>query len=715
MKEAPLPAAAARPLYALVIFLNAFLLFAVQPLIGKFILPWFGGVAAVWTVCLLFFQVALLLGYYYAHVLVRCFRPRLQGRIHAALLAASLLLLPILPRGVWKPAGGEDPALHILLLLSCTIGLPYLLLSSTSPLLQAWYVQARAGQAPYRLYALSNAGSLLALLSYPLLIEPRLSISHQGAGWSLAYAGAALLCGFIALSAHHSGDARARCADGAAATDEGRPASALDAAPDGRTRALWMALAGCGSLLLLSITAHVTENIAAVPLVWIIPLALYLLSFILCFEGRGWYRRALLLRLLGLELAGMAYALSPSIGPLPLTLHVGLYCSGLFIGCMFCHGELARLKPHPAHLTSFYLLIALGSAIGAVFVALVAPHVFSGYDELPIALGLCALLVPAVYWGDPAFHPARKRPTARWFVLLALACALVASLALVSVGEAPYRRLRVRNFYGVLSVTDQLVSIHPQVDPHSTAALDNLRTRKLMNGAIDHGLQFLAPARRREPTAYYGPASGVGIVLCAANRAHPDPLRVGLVGLGAGTLAAYGRPGDRYTFYEINPLDVALARQEFTFLRDSPAAVDIVLGDARLSLERRPGQAFDVLAMDAFSSDSIPVHLLTLQAFELYFRQLQPGGVLAVHISNRYLDLQPVVQAAAARLNKEAWCVVSPPDHEKGIYRATWILLGSHAGFCGREEIRQAGWPLAASSKQRSWTDDFSSLFPLLK
>ena len=201
VNEPPQPAAA-RPLYALAIFLNAFLLFAVQPLIGKFILPWFGGVAAVWTVCLLFFQVALLLGYYYAHLLVRCFRPRLQGRIHAALLAASLLLLPILPRGVWKPAGGEDPALHILLLLSCTIGLPYLLLSSTSPLLQAWYVQARAGQAPYRLYALSNAGSLLALLSYPLLIEPRLSISHQGAGWSLAYAVAALLCAFIALCAH---------------------------------------------------------------------------------------------------------------------------------------------------------------------------------------------------------------------------------------------------------------------------------------------------------------------------------------------------------------------------------------------------------------------------------------------------------------------------------------------------------------------------------
>ena len=602
-----LPAPASRPLYALAIFLNAFLLFAVQPLIGKAILPWFGGVAAVWTVCLLFFQVALLLGYYYAHVLSERCRPRLQGRVHATLLALSLLVLPILPHDTWKPTGSAYPTLSILLLLSCTIGLPYCLLSSTSPLLQAWYAKSRPGAAPYRFYALSNAGSMLALLSYPLLIEPRLSTSHQGTGWSLVYAAAVLLCAFIALSAHRSADVQPPLAK--AAADES--ALATGAAPDGKTKALWMALAGCSSLLLLGITTHVTQNIASVPLLWIIPLALYLLSFILCFDGRRWYRRALFLRLVGLALASMAYTLSPSVAPLPLSLQIGLFCGGLFICCMFCHGELVRLKPDPAHLTVFYLLIALGSAIGAVFVALVAPMVFNGYYELPVALGFCALLVPVLYRRDPAIGPFR------WAVLLALVFGLVACLVGVTVVQTPPRRVMVRNFYGVLSVIDQLAPGQLQLSGQtSAAALENLRARRLMNGTIDHGLQFLAAARRREPTTYYGPDSGVGIALRSANRGHPGPLRVGLVGLGAGTLAAYGRPLDRYTFYEINPLDVALARTEFTFLRDSPAAVDIVLGDARLSLERQPGQAFDVLAVDAFSGDSIPVHLLTLQAFE---------------------------------------------------------------------------------------------------
>jgi SAM-dependent methyltransferase len=691
-----LPAAAARPLYALTIFLNAFLLFAVQPLIGKAILPWFGGVAAVWTVCLLFFQVALLLGYYYAHLLSRRCPPRLQGRVHAALLALSLLVLPILPRDTWKPTGSAHPALSILLLLSCTIGLPYFLLSSTSPLLQAWYAQSRPGAAPYRFYALSNAGSMLALLSYPLLIEPRLSTSHQGAGWSLAYAAAALLCACVALTAHRSAYVQP-------------PLAASDVAPDGRTKALWMALAGCASLLLLGITTHVTQNVASVPLLWIIPLALYLLSFILCFDGRRWYRRALFLRLLGLALASMAYALSPSVAPLPLSLQIGLFCGGLFICCMFCHGELVRLKPDPAHLTSFYLLIALGSAIGAVFAALVAPIVFNGYYELPVALGFCALLVPVLHRRDPATGPFR------WVVLLALACGLAACLVGVTVVQAPPRRVMVRNFYGVLSVIDQLApGQHRLSGQTSAAALENQRSRRLMNGAIDHGLQFLAASRRREPTTYYGPDSGVGIALRSANRGHPGPLRVGLVGLGAGTLATYGRPLDRYTFYEINPLDVALARTEFTFLGDSPAAVDIVLGDARLSLERQPGQAFDVLAVDAFSGDSIPVHLLTLQAFELYFRQLQPGGVLAVHVSNHYLDLRPVVQAAAARLNKEAVCIDSRPGHDNGVFRATWVLLGSRDGFLARDEIRQAGQLLAPPLHPQLWTDDFSSLFPLL-
>ena len=700
-----LPAAALRPLFAVSIFLNAFLLFQVQPLIGKLILPWFGGVAAVWTVCLLFFQVALLLGYCYAHLLTQWFRPRVQGLIHAALLAASLFTLPILPRDTWKPAGPGHPSLQILALLTLCIGLPYFLLSATSPLLQAWYANARSGSVPYRFYALSNAGSMLALLTYPLVIEPRLSTSHQGFGWSLTYALAVLLCALIAFTVHRPGMAGIRAADDCAAI----PIETA-AAPDWKTKALWMSLAGCGSILLLGITTHVTQNIASVPLLWIIPLALYLLSFILCFEGQRWYSRPLFLRLAGVALACMAYALTPTLNVLPLGLVITLYCGGLFVCCMFCHGELARLKPDPAHLTSFYLLLSLGSAIGAVLVALVAPHVFTGYYELPFALALCGLLIPVVYRRDPIF------PFGRWLVLVVLAVALAASLAAIVVQDSQRTRVRVRNFYGVLSVIDQLASGPLQLPGKSTTeALESRRSRKLMNGPIDHGLQFLTAEKRREPTTYYGPNSGVGVVLRAANGSHPDPLRVGLVGLGVGTLAAYGRNGDRYTFYEINPLDVELARREFTYLDDSPAEVDVIVGDARLSLERQPPQAYDVLAIDAFAGDSIPVHLLTRQAFALYFHHLQPNGVLAVHVSNRYLDLKPVVLAAADRLGKEAICVESPAGYENGVYHASWIMLGSRQGSLGRDELRKAASPVARAGHLQLWTDDFSSLFPLLK
>ncbi|HVO69311.1 MAG TPA: hypothetical protein VMT24_04650, partial [Aggregatilineaceae bacterium] len=585
-KSLVLPAAV-KPLYAVSIFLNAFLLFQVQPLIGKLILPWFGGVAAVWTVCLLFFQFALLLGYYYAHLLTQHFQPRTQGRIHAALLAASLFTLPILPRDTWKPAGPEHPAGSILLLLTVCIGLPYMLLSATSPLLQSWYALGKPAETPYRLYALSNAGSMLALVSYPLLMEPRLSSTHQGVVWSVAYVCAAALCAFIALNAYRTVAGRPSAAERWPEGQTGAGADPQSASPEWKTQALWMALAGCGSLLLVSITTHLTQNIAPVPLLWVIPLALYLLSFILCFESSGWYWRWIYLRLLGLALACMAYSLSLGTAELPLGLMVGLFCAGLFVGCMFCHGELARRKPDPAHLTSFYLRISLGSVLGALFAALVAPHLFSGYFELPVAIGACALLVPVAYRGDPDARAGQKGGQSQWIVMLALASILVASLVAVCVGLTSRPRLMVRNFYGVLCVIDEFAGGRLSLEGKtSSAALANQRTRKLMNGMIDHGLQFQAAERRREPTSYYGPNSGVGIALRAADRDHPKPLRVGLVGLGVGTLAAYGRAGDRYTFYEINPLDVKLARREFTFLSDSPATVDVIVGDARLSLER---------------------------------------------------------------------------------------------------------------------------------
>jgi len=693
------PAMPVRILCAATIFVSAFLLFQVEPIIAKIILPWFGGVAAVWSVCLLFFQVVLLLGYLYAHWLTHRFPARIRWRIHCALIIASFLLLPILPRDSWKPSGPGSPAWHVLLLLAGTVGLPYFLLSSTSPLLQSWYSRTLGGARPYRLYALSNAGSLLGLVSYPF-IEPVLATARQATIWSVAYAAAGILCGVVVLApgaelpAEHSGE--------------------VAPPPGWGSKWLWLALAACGSTLLLAVTNHISQNIASIPFLWIVPLALYLFSFVLCFAGRPWYHRGIFLRLLGLALGGMAYALAPSTGNLPLTVLLPLFCAGLFICCMVCHGELARLKPHAAWLTSFYSMTAAGGAFGALFVALFAPHVFSGYYELPIALGSCGVLMLAVLRRDPAsvFYRAVWKPA--WLLLVALVAVLLGSLYVSTQAQAANVHLMVRNFYGVLRVLDQGGTSAAVLDgmiPHLAA--DDPRYRKLMNGAIDHGLQFLSPARRREPTSYYGRRSGVGLALQDAGRG--GALHVGVVGLGVGTLAAYGRPGDRYTFYEINPLVIRVAREEFSFLADSKAAVGVVVGDARLSLERSSPEGFDMLAVDAFSGDSIPVHLLTRQAFTLYFRHLKPGGVLAVHISNRYLDLRPVVESAAADGNKALVVVRDEGNLSNGTYTSVWVLAGDEQAFGGWDAVLKAGTLDTHPVRTTLWTDDYSSLMRILK
>ena len=703
--EPPLPATEllsnappSKFLFGATIFLSAFLLFEIQPMIAKMILPWFGGSAAVWSVCLLFFQVVLLVGYLYAHVLVRFSGSPACRWIHVALLAAGIVTLPVMPQNSWKPLGSEDPAVRILLLLLVTIGLPYFLLTATSPLLQAWYVRTRQSGAPYRFYALSNAGSLVALLSYPVLIEPFFSRSHQGWGWSAAFVLFALLCGALALIL------------GSRPRVDAQSPSVASPHPPWTTQLLWVALAACASILLLAVTNHISQNIAAVPFLWILPLSLYLLSLILCFEGHGWYHRGFFLRLLGVALGGMAYAVSPSFANMPLTPLIALFCGGLFVCCMFCHGELARLKPPVEHLTLFYLLFSLGGALGAVFVALLAPRIFSGFYELHFGLVLCAALVLVVLRSDPgsALYKARWQPD--WLILVGLACALTASLIVTAHESASNARFRSRNFYGALQVVDTSVAAESDGNPASSGP--EARVRELFNGTIKHGIQFLEPARRREPTSYYAPDSGVGLALRTSGA--KGPLRVGVIGLGAGTLAAYGRAGDNYTFYEINPLVVRVANQQFTFLQDSPAQIHIELGDARLSLERELPQNFDVLAVDAFSGDSIPVHLLTREAFALYFRNLKPDGVLCVHISNRYLNLQPVLEAAAASFGKQSMLIFNDKDDPAGVSVASWMNVGgpidlaeANSGTSGKTPAK----PLA----RYLWTDDYSSLFRILK
>jgi hypothetical protein len=671
-------------LYALTIFCSAFLLFQVQPIIARMILPWFGGSGAVWAACMLFFQVALLLGYLYAHWSIRCLRPNQQAILHVALLGLSLLLLPIAPNPAWKPIGNEDPVLRILGLLGGAVGLPYFLLSTTGPLVQAWYARTFCAAFPYRLFALSNLGSMVALLSYPFLVEPHVAARNQSLGWSVAFGVFAVLGAAAALDS-------ARKSEPAPAASVGETPEAEAPSPGWPLHLLWMALAACASTLLLAVTNHVCQNVAAIPFLWILPLALYLLSFILCFHSDAWYRRKLFAALLAVALGSMCYALTQWEGSETVKIVIPLFSAGLFIGCMFCHGELARLKPHARYLTSFYLMVSFGGALGGLFVGGLAPRLFRGYFELPVGIFACALLGLVLF-----------RDLSKWMYPLwaGLAVALVVFLSLKERDTAAGARLMVRNFYGGLRVTDS----------GNLEKGDAKRT--LVHGTITHGLQMLAPELRRRPTTYYGKQSGVGLAIEHCRRSGE---RVGVIGLGVGTLASYGRPGDYYRFYEINPLVIQVARREFSYLNDCQAKLDVVLGDARLSLERELPQNFDVLAVDAFSSDSIPVHLLTREAFSLYFGHLKPEGVLAVHISNNHLDLAPVVQSLAAALHKEALLFDTDDDDEQEVYGATWVLLTGQPEVLRKPAFQQAGSPLKPRPGLRLWTDDYSNLFQILK
>jgi hypothetical protein len=675
-------------LYALTILVSAFLLFQVQPIIARTILPWFGGSSAVWTACLLFFQSVLLLGYMYAHWLYRRLTPRLQALTHILLLVVSVAALPISPAASWKPMASEDPTFQILLLLAATVGLPYFLLSTTGPLLQAWYSRQFKGAIPYRLYALSNAGSMFALVSYPVLFEPLLGTRSQAVSWSWAYGAFILLCGVTAFSVRN-----AYSAPISEDTDADRPSRS--------TYLFWIGLPACASVLLLAITNHLSQNIAAIPFLWILPLSLYLLSFILCFEGTRWYRRNLFLGLFAVAGAGLAYALGPDSQNGAIKVMIPFFAACLFIFCMVCHGELVRLKPHPSRLTTFYVMIALGGALGGVFVGLVAPRMFSGFYELPLGLAACMVLVFLVLRADPESGLAGPwlRPAPLGAAVLTLA--IVGYTGFVIQQRGTNVRVLVRNFYGGLKVVD------------ATADDDDSQPiRRLTNGTITHGEQYLDPRFQGRPTTYYGPNTGVGRAIRQLQQS--GPIRVGVIGLGTGTLAAYGRPDDYYRIYDINPLVLRLANTQFTFLKNCKAHVEVTLGDARLSLERETPQNFDILAVDAFSSDAIPVHLLTREAFVLYFQHLKASGVLAVHVSNKHLDLRPVVKMAAESLQKSAR-VIDTEDAENDVFGATWVLVTSDRDFFDKPLLRGATEPLAPALHVRLWTDDYSNLFSILK
>ncbi len=677
-------------LYAVTIFVSAFLLFLVQPVMAKQILPWFGGSAAVWTTCLVFFQTTLLAGYAYSDLAVHRMAPRVQVGVHTALLLVSLFALPIIPGAGWKPAGAEDPLWRILGLLVATIGLPYFLLSTTSPLVQVWFARTRRGASPYRLFALSNFASMLALVGYPFLLEPWVPTRLQAIGWSLAYALFVGLCaaaGWTSLRRLRTPEVLAPRAAGSTG-----PGTALGEAPPTPARqVLWCALAATGSLLLLAVSNHITQNIASVPLLWIAPLAIYLLTFILCFDAPGWYRRDTFLATLAAGLGVMAWTLADSSLTHELAIQIGVFCGGLFLACMFCHGELVRLKPAPRYLTRFYLMISLGGAGGSVLVGLVAPLVLPAHFELAAGLVLCSLLL---LWQV-------RRNHAVFGVL-----GLVASVTTIGCGVWSIRQfyedviVSTRNFYGVLRVTEW--------------GSDEVNHRRsLTHGTILHGTQFLNPDLRQRPTTYYTATSGIGRLLEAL---HPrrELLRVGVIGLGTGTLATYGSKGDVYRFYDINPDVIAIAQRDFTFLRDSDATIELVLGDARLSLEREPPQKFDVLAVDAFSSDAIPMHLITSEAVATYQRHVKPGGVIAFHVTNRYLDLVPVVEALGEAHGFAALCIRD--DTNDGMTSVSdWVLLSDNASLFARPELADFATPIGKRPDWRLWTDDFNNLVQVLK
>ena len=667
-------------IYAVAIFLSSFLLFLVQPLIARLILPWFGGSAAVWTTCMLFFQALLLAGYAYAHFLTKdFFRGRRQAIAHSVLLAAAVAMLPIAPAESWKPAGEAEPITHILLLLGATVGLPYFVLAATSPLLQAWFTRARPGENPYRLFAVSNLASLIALLGYPFLVEPVFTAQQQVSLWSWLFAVFAVLCAAVTWLTPQRNQV-------SVTEEKANPLKKLDIV-------FWLALSATGSVLLLAVTNHLTQNVASVPLLWLVPLTLYLATFVIAFEGKGWYRPEYLWTFVLVWLAGMAWLLVDADFHYDIPLQLGIFLPGMFLGCLFCHGELYRMRPAPAQLTAFYLCVSAGGAIGGLLVAVAAPLVFNGYYELGAALVVLATLA--------ALRFAALGRIAQ-YTSLAVLLGVCAAAAYDTLRDKRDVLVATRSFYGVLRVKE-----------YSATADDHLK--RLVHGTIMHGEQYMHPSRRTRLTTYYGEPSGIG---AAIHSRQPGPVRVGVIGLGTGTIAAYGRAGDVYRFYDIDARVMQIAKSEFTYLADSAAKIELALGDARLVLEREAPQGFDVLAVDAFSSDAIPVHLITREALGVYLRHVRQDGIVAFHVSNRFLDLIPVVARVAKENRAYAVLVKDDPEDEdgNGRSRSDWVLVSRDAAALKREAIEEAGATgIEDRTGWRTWTDDYSNLIQILR
>lgn len=673
-------------LFAINIFLSAFLLFQIQPLIGKFILPWFGGTPAVWSTAMLFFQALLTGGYAYAYWLVKQTK---QRWIHATLLVISITLLtllglvwrsPITPSPELRPAYVEFPVFNIFFILLVSVGLPYFVLASNSPLMQAWFSRLQPTASYAKLYALSNVGSLLGLLAYPILVEPYLSLQSQGWGWSIGFV---LFAVVSSLIIYQLGDKKIE----STSVEKTVKASAS-------LKLLWMILGGVASLFLLAITNQITQEVTVIPFLWVLPLAIYLLSFILAFSDSRWYNRNLYALLFGLASLATLWALTARQTS-PITLQVLIYCLLLFFSCMICHGELYQLRPPADHLTTFYLMSSLGGALGGVYVNFLAPALFDGYWEF--YLGWLMTMLILVIRLFPKWLGEYKKQTQA--VALSF---VIGTLLMLGLNHSGKQLSADRNFYGVVRTIE--------LNDHTLA---------MIHGITIHGIQDKNTPS--QPTTYFAPDSGVGILLANYPKDN-QPAKVAVLGLGIGTLVAYGESGDEYRLYEINQIAIDLAEGKggyFSFLEDSQADIEVIAGDARISLENEymanGSHNFDVIVLDTFSSDSVPVHLVTKQAFDLYLANLKPDGVIAANISNQHIDLQPVFYQIAKEFNLTMMRIDNIPD-EPNEYLSYWILLAKKPETLNITEIlARATTYENYSTDVALFTDDYSNLFQILR